>query len=90
MRPSSMPTNVWRGDFLVLRAPLFRKPHMSQTQAIRKHLLKHNSITPLEALRKFRCMRLAARIRDLKNEGFSVLTVRVRRGEKTYAKYVMG
>jgi hypothetical protein len=63
---------------------------MTQTQAIRRHLMKHNSITPLEAQRKFRCMRLAARIRDLKNDGFSVLTVIVRRGERRYAKYVMG
>lgn len=63
---------------------------MSQTEAIRRHLLKHNSITPLEALRRYRCFRLAARIRDLRKTGFSVLSVRVKRGEKTFAKYVMG
>jgi hypothetical protein len=63
---------------------------MNQTEQIRKHLLKHNSITPLEALKKFRCMRLAARIRDLRADGFNVLTVRVSRGEKNYARYVMG
>lgn len=63
---------------------------MSQTEAIRRHLLKHNSITPMEALRRYRCMRLAARIRDLRKTGFSVLSVRVKRGEKTFAKYVMG
>lgn len=63
---------------------------MSQTETIRKHLLKHNSITPLEALRKFRCMRLAARIRDLRSDGFSVQTCRISRGDKHYAKYVMG
>jgi hypothetical protein len=63
---------------------------MTQTEAIKKHLIKHNSITPLEALRKFRCMRLAARIRDLKDEGFSVVTVRCNRGDRRYAKYVKG
>jgi hypothetical protein len=63
---------------------------MTQTQAIKRHLLRHNSITPMEALRKYRCFRLAARIRDLKDEGFSVLTVRVTRGAKSFAKYVMG
>lgn len=63
---------------------------MTQTQAIRKHLLRHNSITPLEALRKFGCMRLAARIGELREEGFSVLTARVSRNGRRYAKYVMG
>lgn len=63
---------------------------MTQTEQIRQHLLKHNSITPLEALRRYGCMRLAARIKDLRQEGFSVMSVRVRRGEKSFAKYVMG
>lgn len=63
---------------------------MTQTEAIRRHLLKHNSITPMEALRHYRCMRLAARINDLRKDGFSVLSTRVTRGDKTFAKYVMG
>lgn len=63
---------------------------MTQTEQIRNHLLRHNSITPLEALRRYRCMRLAARIRDLKKDGFSVQTVMMKRGETRYAKYVMG
>lgn len=63
---------------------------MKQTEQIKRHLLRHNSITPLEALRKFRCMRLAARIRELREDGFSVLTCRVKRGHANYAKYVMG
>lgn len=62
----------------------------TQTQQIRAHLLKHNSITPLEALRKFGVMRLAARIRDLRSDGFSVQSVRVERGGKRFCKYVMG
>lgn len=63
---------------------------MTQTEAIKKHLIKHNSITPLEALRRFGCMRLAARIRELRAGGFSVVTCYLRRGERRYAKYVMG
>ena len=63
---------------------------MTQTQAIRAHLLKHNSITPLEALRKYRCFRLAARINDLKRSGFSVQSVMVERKGTRFAKYVMG
>lgn len=63
---------------------------MTQTEQIKRHILKHNSITPLEALRKYRCMRLAARIRDLRVEGFSVLSVRISRNGKNFCRYVMG
>lgn len=63
---------------------------MTQTQAIKSHLLKHNSITPGEALRKYGCMRLAARVWQLKQGGFSVVSTMVRRGEKRFCRYVMG
>lgn len=63
---------------------------MTQTEQIKRHILKHNSITPLEALRKYGCMRLAARIRELRAEGFSVQTAIVTRGDRRYARYVMG
>jgi hypothetical protein len=63
---------------------------MTQTEAIKAHILKHNSITPLEALEHYGCMRLAARIQELRKQGFSVLTKNVERNGKHYAKYVMG
>lgn len=63
---------------------------MSQTQQIRAHILKHNSITPLEALRRYGCLRLAARIWELKEEGFSTVKTMVSRGSKRYARYVQG
>jgi helix-turn-helix protein len=63
---------------------------VTQTQQIRQHLLRHNSITPLEALRKYGVFRLAARICDLRSDGFSVQTVIVERGGKHFARYVMG
>lgn len=62
----------------------------TQTQQIRAHLLRHNSITPLQALRKYGCLRLAARIWDLRKSGFSVVRHMVNRGGKKFAKYVMG
>lgn len=63
---------------------------MTQTQAIRAHLLKHNSITPLEALRRYRSFRLAARIKELRKAGMSIQSVMVSRNGTRYAKYVMG
>lgn len=63
---------------------------MTQAEAIKQHILKHNSITPLEALDLYGCFRLAARIRDLRKEGFSVQTVKVEQNGKHFARYVMG
>jgi len=64
---------------------------MTQTEAIRAHLMQHNSITPIEALDKYGCFRLAARIKDLRNEGFSVVsTIIESETGKRYCRYVMG
>lgn len=41
----------------------------TQNQLIKKHLEAGNSITPLEALEKFGCLRLGARIYDLRTKG---------------------
>ena len=45
---------------------------MSQSDQILAHLKKGRTITPLEALRLFGTMRLAARINELKNKGIPV------------------
>lgn len=44
----------------------------SQTQAIKEWLLSGKSITPLEALEHFGCLRLGARIADLKKQGLEI------------------
>ena len=60
---------------------------MSQTHQILRHLKKGRTITALEALEKFGCLRLAARINDLKNDGHSISTAMVARGDKRVARY---
>ena len=47
---------------------------MKETQcaAILDHLKRHGSITPLEALNRYGCMRLGARIYDLKRSGYEI------------------
>lgn len=62
----------------------------TQTELIRRHLLKHNSITPIEALRRYGVFRLAARIWELHQSGFSTITLIASKKGKRYAKYVMG
>lgn len=44
----------------------------SQTDRILEWMLSGNSITPLEALEKFKCFRLGARISDIKKKGYIV------------------
>lgn len=42
---------------------------MTQCEMIMAHLEEHGSITPVEAMQEYGCMRLAARIADLKDQG---------------------
>lgn len=44
----------------------------TQTQAILRHMRSGYEITALEALKLFNCMRLAARINDLKDMGVDI------------------
>lgn len=67
---------------------------MTQTDRILRHLREHGSITPLEALREYGCMRLGARIWDLKRQGYKISsrieTARNKHGERVqYARYTI-
>lgn len=46
----------------------------SQKKQILAYLKTGKSLTQLEALYKFGCMRLASRINDLRNDGWGILT----------------
>jgi hypothetical protein len=47
---------------------------MSQTKQIANYLNKGRKLTPIDALNKFGCFRLAARISDLRNDGMNIVT----------------
>jgi hypothetical protein len=47
---------------------------MSQAKQIAAYLNKGRKLTPIQALEKFGCFRLAARIADLRNNGMSIVT----------------
>jgi hypothetical protein len=47
---------------------------MTQTQQILNHLQEGKSITPLEALQLYGCLRLGARIYNIKKLGYEVNT----------------
>ena len=67
---------------------------MTQNEMILQHMEKHGGITPREALDLYGCMRLGARIYDLKQCGYSIIktmeTGTNRNGEKVcFAKYTL-
>lgn len=66
---------------------------MTQCEKILQYIEEYGSITPLDALREFGCMRLASRISDLKRAGYDIKRefelARNRYGEKIrYARYM--
>jgi hypothetical protein len=59
----------------------------TQNEKIKAYLNKGKSITPMDALNKFGCFRLSARIKNLRDEGLKILTNYVTKGNKTFASY---
>lgn len=78
-------TGQWRGWCISSISPVAQWPglfqnsklnYMSQTQAqkdkIKAYLQKGKGLTALEAVRQFGCLRLAARIKNLSDEGVQI------------------
>jgi hypothetical protein len=61
----------------------------TQKQQIEAYLTKGKSLTPIDALSKFGCFRLAARIADLRKEGLNIATKIVTKKGKSYASYTL-
>ena len=59
----------------------------SQNKKIIAYLEDGNAITPIEALTLFGCMRLAARISDLKRRGYIISKTMKTNGDSRYAEY---
>jgi hypothetical protein len=59
----------------------------TQADAILTHMRRKGSITPIRALKLYGCFRLAARILDLKREGFLINSTMCNRNGRRYAAY---
>jgi len=59
----------------------------AQSTRILRYLKRGNRITPVSAMSRFRCMRLAARIADLRDAGHRISSRIMRRGGKRFASY---
>jgi hypothetical protein len=60
---------------------------ISQNACLAIWLKKGNTITPIEALQKFGCFRLGARIADLRKAGYEIDTKMVEQNGKRFAQY---
>jgi hypothetical protein len=61
---------------------------MNQNKQIAKYLKRGKKLTPIEALIKFQCFRLAARISDLRKDGMNIKTTIVKlNNNKQVAQY---
>jgi len=60
---------------------------MTQESEIFDHLKRNGTITPLQALNHYGCLRLAARISDLRRKGHRIETDMIERGGKRFAMY---
>lgn len=66
----------------------------TQCDKILRYLRENGSITPVDAMAEFGCMRLAARVADLKKDGYTIVkrmkTGRNRYNDKiTFAEYFL-
>jgi hypothetical protein len=68
----------WKGD--TMRTDI-------QKYQVLNYLQKGKTITSLQALDKFGCMRLASRINELRYEGHDINTILKSDGEKRWAEY---
>ncbi len=60
----------------------------SQNTQILAALKKGESITPLDALKRFDCLRLGARIKNIRDMGYQITTT-INQTGKRYAVYSM-
>ena len=66
---------------------MIRMTASSQRARILRDLRKGRTITPLQALRRYGCFRLGARIYDLKRDGHRIETLWEENGKARYARY---
>ena len=59
----------------------------SQENQILNHLKQHKFITSWEAIQEYRITRLSARIYELREKGFNIITKNITENGKTFAEY---
>ena len=66
------------------------KSEETECNMILDYIMEHGSINPAEAFLELGCYRLSARIKDLRDEGYDIVTVMEQKNGKRYARYKIG
>ena len=69
------------------RLPIPKKG--TQCDAVLRYMREFGSITALQAMQGFQCYRLAARIKDLRDMGYSIKTHIDKNKKGTHARYTL-
>jgi len=64
-----------------------KKKTPTQAERILRDLERGRKLTQVSAFRKFQCWRLAARVSELRSEGWCIKTKLIKRNGKQYAQY---
>lgn len=59
----------------------------SQTAQVLAYILKHGSITQAECTKHIKCTRLAARVKELRDDDHDIVTHFEGKGRNKYARY---
>lgn len=65
------------------------KEFMTQCEKILSHIKAHGSITSMDAFTLYRITRLSGRIKDLRDQGYPIVTEMETKNGATYARYRM-
>ena len=63
---------------------------MTQNETILAALQEGKTISPMTALKQFGCMRLAARVWELRSKGYPIESIPKSNGNATWVEYKMG
>ena len=69
-----------------LEKEIMQKTNTGERQVL-KHMLRHGTISSMEAFTLYGMTRLAARIYDLREQGHQIITTRVTKNEKNFGVY---
>jgi hypothetical protein len=61
--------------------------HISQNRKVLGFMRLHGSITPMQAIRHFKCYRLGARIYELKQIGYNIKSEGMKMQQSRFCKY---
>jgi len=80
---------IRRNNHVVETAINLKAVKSSQEDKILEYLKQGYTLSPLDALNRFGCFRLGARIFDLRKQGHDIRSKNVRRNGKTFAEYYL-